>query len=98
NLLPYILLPLMGPEEYSEEESLKMPADLQLLPPDKQRETDCAIIRTHLESIMLLTTSRPIRELFREIQVYAIIRDLHLTVEDESVREVCERIVDVLKR
>ncbi|KAF3927617.1 hypothetical protein AA313_de0209022 [Arthrobotrys entomopaga] len=98
NLLPYILLPLMGPEEYPDEESLDMPTEVQLLPPDKKRETDNTVVAAHLESIMLLTTTREIREKLRELQVYPIIREVHLAVEDEEVRDICERIVNVLQR
>ncbi|KAK6532240.1 hypothetical protein TWF281_006432 [Arthrobotrys megalospora] len=98
NLLPYILLPLMGSEEYPEDESLSMPAEVQLLPPDKKREPDNSIIATHLESVMLLTTTREIREILRELQVYPIVREVHLAVEDDGVRDICERIVNVLKR
>ncbi|KAK6543291.1 hypothetical protein TWF694_000047 [Orbilia ellipsospora] len=98
NLLPYLLLPLMGPEEYPDEESLDMPAEVQLLPPDKKRETDNTVVAAHLESIMLLTTTREIREKLRELQVYPIIREVHLAVEDEEVRDICERIVNVLQR
>lgn len=32
----------------------------------------------------------------KEAGAYVIIRELHLEVEDESVREVCERVVQVL--
>ncbi|KAK6357843.1 hypothetical protein TWF730_007200 [Orbilia blumenaviensis] len=98
NLLPYILLPLMGSEEYPEDESLSMPAEVQFLPPDKKRETDNSIIATHLDSIVLLTTTREIRDSLRELQVYPIVREVHLAVEDDDVREICERIVNVLKR
>jgi hypothetical protein len=50
NLLPYILLPLMGPEEYSDEDTEGMLDELQLLEPDKEREKDVEIMKTHLES------------------------------------------------
>ncbi|KAF3901898.1 hypothetical protein ABW21_db0203582 [Orbilia brochopaga] len=98
NILPYILLPLMGSEEYPDEESLDMPSEVQLLPPDKERESDNSIVSTHLESIMLLTTSREVRDMLRGKQVYPIIREVHMAVEDESVRDVCERLVNVLMR
>jgi hypothetical protein len=34
----------------------------------------------------------------REIKVYPIVRETHLHVEDEEVREACERLVQVLMR
>lgn len=98
NLLPYILLPIMGPEEFSEEESMAMLPDLQLLPPDKQRDSDNGIVTTHLETLLLLTTTREGRDIMREIKVYPIIRECHLHVEDEGVREACDRLVQVLMR
>jgi len=98
NLLPYILLPLMGPEEFPEEESMEMLPDLQLLPPDKQRDGDNSIITTHLETLLLLTTTREGRDKMREIKVYPIIRECHLHVDDEGVRETCDRLVQVLMR
>lgn len=96
NILPYILLPIIGGEEYPEEETMSMLPDLQLLPPDKKRDSDPRIIQTHIETLMLLTTTRPAREYMREINVYPVVRETHLRVDDEEVREACERLVNVL--
>ncbi|KAE8306890.1 hypothetical protein BDV41DRAFT_89212 [Aspergillus transmontanensis] len=98
NLLPYILLPIAGPEEFDEEETLTMLPDLQLLPPDKKRDSENSIIVTHLETLLLLTTTREGRNRMREVQVYPIIRECHLNVDDEDVREACDRLVQVLMR
>ncbi|KAL3704235.1 Protein hgh1 [Talaromyces marneffei ATCC 18224] len=98
NLLPYILLPIMGPEEYPDDESSEMLPDLQLLPPDKRRETDNQIILAHLETLLLLTTTREVRDKMRQVQVYPIIRECHSAVENEEVREACDRLVQVLMR
>lgn len=98
NLLPYILLPLTGPEEFPFDESEHMLPELQLLPPDKARETDNEILVTHLETLLLLTTTRGGRELMRKVQVYALVRECHAEVEDEEVRESCDRLVQVLMR
>lgn len=70
--------------------------DLQLLPPDKQRDPDHNIVQTHVETLTLLTTTLKGRELMRSINVYPIIRETHLRVPDEGVREACERLVNVL--
>lgn len=40
DILPCLLLPLAGNEEYNDEENDKLPLDLQYLPEDKQREAD----------------------------------------------------------
>jgi hypothetical protein len=98
NVLPYLLLPIMGSEEYDDEDSDAMLSELQLLPPDKKRETDHDTIRTHVETLMLLTTTRRGRDLLREVKVYPIVRETHLQVEDDGVREACERLVQVLMR
>lgn len=98
NLLPYLLLPITGPEEFSDEDSQDMLADLQLLPPDKKRDSDVTIIATHVETLMLLTTTREGRDLMRKVKVYPVIRECHLHVEDEGVKEACDRLVQVLMR
>lgn len=98
NLLPYILLPITGPEEFSLDESSNMLPDLQLLPPDKTRDSDNTIIATHLETLLLLTTTREGRDRMRAVNVYPIVRECHLNVDDEEVREACERLVQVLMR
>ncbi|KIW32219.1 uncharacterized protein PV07_03779 [Cladophialophora immunda] len=98
NILPYILLPLAGSEEFSEEESANMLPDLQLLPPDKARDSDNDILVTHLETLLLLTTTREGREKLRKVQVYPLIRETHMHVKDEGVREACDRLVQVLMR
>jgi len=98
NLLPYILLPIAGPEEYSDEETAAMLPDLQLLPPDKKRDPDHTIITTHLETLLLLTTTREGRDKMRAVNVYPIIRECHLHVDNEDVREGCDRLVQVLMR
>jgi len=98
NLLPYIMLPLMGPEEYSDEDMEGMPEECQLLPPDKEREGDVEILKIHLETLLLMTTTREGREVLREKKVYPVLRECHLRVEDEGVREACDRVVQVIMR
>ncbi|KAJ3516415.1 hypothetical protein NM208_g14845 [Fusarium decemcellulare] len=98
DILPYILLPIMGNEEYDVDESMDMLPDLQLLPPDKKRDPDHKNIQTHVETLTLLTTTREGRDLMRRVKVYPVIRETHLRVEDEGVQEACERLVQVLAR
>lgn len=76
----------------------KMLPDLQLLPPDKQRESDADILVTHLESLTLLTTTREGRDRLRDVQVYPIIREVHSHVQNEKVGDAVERLVNVLMR
>lgn len=96
NLLPYILLPIAGNEEFDEEETLDMLPDLQLLPPDKERDSDPEIVQAHVETLTLLTTTREGRDLMREVKVYPLIRETHLHVNHEGVKEACDRLVQVL--
>ncbi|ROT40686.1 DUF383-domain-containing protein [Sodiomyces alkalinus F11] len=98
HILPYVLLPIMGDEDYDVDETMDMLPELQLLPPDKQRDPDSSIIQTHLETLLLLTATREGRELMRQVKVYPIIRETHLRVNDEGVREACDRLVQVLMR
>lgn len=98
NLLPYILLPLMGSEEYSDEDTDGMLDETQLLDPDKTREPQNDIIVTHLETLLLLTTTPAGRKRLRDVKVYPIVRELHTQVENEDVREGCDRLVQVLMR
>jgi hypothetical protein len=72
--------------------------DLQLLAPDKEREHDTEILKTHLETLLLLTTTRGGRDVLRKIKLYPIIRETHIHIEDDEVRESCDRIVQVIMR
>ena len=98
NLLPYILLPIAGPEELDPDEMTGMLPDLQLLPPDKQRDSDPEIIVTHLETLLLLTTTREARDHMRAVQVYPLIRECESHMQNEDVSEVCNRLVQVIMR
>ena len=98
NALPYLLLPLMGSEDYSDEDTEGMLEECQLLPPDKERERDAQVVITHLETLLLLTTTREGREVLRGIKTYPVVRELHLQVHHEGVREGCDRLVQVLMR
>ncbi|KAF4982413.1 hypothetical protein FZEAL_1931 [Fusarium zealandicum] len=98
DILPYILLPIMGNEEYDVDETMDMLPDLQLLPPDKKRDPDNQNVQMHVETLTLLTTTREGRELMRRVKVYPVIRETHMRVQDESVQEACDRLVQVLAR
>uniref|UniRef100_A0A8C8B089 HGH1 homolog n=1 Tax=Otus sunia TaxID=257818 RepID=A0A8C8B089_9STRI len=57
DILPFLLLPLAGPEEFPEDEMERLPLDLQYLPQDKQREEEPDIRKMLLEAIMLVGPS-----------------------------------------
>ena len=97
-MLPYILLPLSGPDPFTLEENEELLDELQFLGEDKVREKDTGVLKTFLETLLLLTTTREGREDLRKAGTYLIIRECHLAVEDDEVREACERLVQVLMR
>ncbi|KAG1701249.1 Protein HGH1 [Nymphon striatum] len=52
NLLPALLLPLAGNEEFKEEEMDQLPLDLQYLPDDKVREEDPSVRKMLIETLI----------------------------------------------
>ncbi|XP_015273986.1 PREDICTED: protein HGH1 homolog [Gekko japonicus] len=96
DLLPSLLLPLAGPEEFPEDEMEKLPLDLQYLPPEKGREPDPEIRKLLLEALLLLTATKPGRLLVRERGTYFILRELHKWEADPGVLAACEKLIQVL--
>lgn len=95
--LPYILLPLAGPEELDLEDQEKLPSSLQFLPSTKKREPDSVLRLTHVETLLLLATTRWGRDYLRGHGVYEIIRGAHLEESVEKVSEHIERLVLLIK-
>ncbi|KAM5137449.1 protein HGH1 homolog [Callospermophilus lateralis] len=96
DILPFLLLPLAGPEDFSEEEMNRLPVDLQYLPPEKQREPDADIRKMLIEAIMLLTATAPGRQQVRDQGTYLILRELHSWEPEPDVRLACEKLIQVL--
>ncbi|XP_013919483.1 PREDICTED: protein HGH1 homolog [Thamnophis sirtalis] len=96
DLLPFLLLPLAGPEEFPEDEMERLPLDLQYLPAEKQREPEADIRKTLLETLLLLTATKPGRLLVRERGTYFVLRELHKWEGDGGVRAACEKLIQVL--
>ncbi|XP_012578320.1 PREDICTED: protein HGH1 homolog, partial [Condylura cristata] len=96
DILPFLLLPLAGPEEFSEEEMERLPVDLQYLPSDKLREPDADIRKMLIEAIMLLTATAPGRRKVRDQGTYLILRELHGWEPEPDVRVACEKLIQVL--
>ena len=88
----------MGSEDYALEEMEKLPEEVQLLEPDKEREPDVGVLTSHLETLLLLTTTMEGREALRDKGVYPVVRECHANVEDERVKESCDRWVQVVMR
>ncbi|XP_055981397.1 protein HGH1 homolog [Sorex fumeus] len=96
DILPFLLLPLAGPEDFSEEEMERLPVDLQYLPPDKLREPDADIRKMLIEAVMLLTATAPGRQQVRDQGAYLILRELHSWEPEPDVRSACEKLIQVL--
>lgn len=52
DLLPRLLLPLAGPEEFDDDDMERLPDDLQYLPSDKTREPEAHIRKMLTEAIL----------------------------------------------
>lgn len=96
DILPFLLLPLAGPEEFPEDEMERLPVDLQYLPPDKQREEEPDIRKMLLEAIMLLTATKAGRHAVREKGTYLVLRELHRWEREPDVLAACEKLIQVL--
>ncbi|KDR19997.1 protein HGH1 homolog isoform X2 [Zootermopsis nevadensis] len=98
DILPCLLLPLAGPEEFEDTEMDKLPPELQYLPESKLRETDPDIRKMLLEALIQLCAKRSSRELMRERNTYLILREFHKWEKDRTVLLACENVVDILIR
>ncbi|GAA5871941.1 hypothetical protein JCM3774_000735 [Rhodotorula dairenensis] len=98
DLLVQLLLPLCGNEEFDIDVLDELPAELQLLPPDKQREPDAQIRGILVETLVLLATTRANRDAMRARGVYHIIKEAHLKEQVPAVKEAMVRLVNLLMR
>ncbi|XP_015240521.1 PREDICTED: protein HGH1 homolog [Cyprinodon variegatus] len=96
DILPFLLLPLAGPEELTEEENEGLPVDLQYLPEDKKREEDPDIRKMLLETLLLLTATKAGRQTLKQKNVYPILREFHRWEKDVYVAAACEKLIQVL--
>ncbi|XP_068627297.1 protein HGH1 homolog [Battus philenor] len=96
DLLTYLLGPLMGNEDYEDEEMDKLPISLQYLPKEKTRDEDVDIRKMILETLNKLCSKRKSREILRDNGVYYVLREYHKWEKDPSVRLACENVVDIL--
>jgi len=100
DVLPFILLPLAGPEEFDDETNEKLPVDLQYLDQNKKREADPDIRTMLLESLAQLCATRHGRMYLRDKCAYEILRELHKFENsdegDKRALRACEDVVDIL--
>lgn len=98
DILPRLLLPLAGNEEFDDEDNEKLPLELQYLSQDKLREEDPDIRHMLIEAITQLVIKRPNRELIRNKQTYLILRELHKWETDSKNLTACADLVNILIR
>ncbi|XP_061111181.1 protein HGH1 homolog [Conger conger] len=96
DILPFLLLPIAGPEELTEEENEGLPVDLQYLPEDKEREEDPDIRKMLVETLLLLTATKAGRLILKNKNVYPIMREFHRWEKEPHVEAACEKLVQVL--
>ncbi|XP_026325655.1 protein HGH1 homolog [Hyposmocoma kahamanoa] len=96
DLLTYLLTPIMGNEEYPDDEMDVLPIALQYLPKEKRRDLDVDIRKMILETLNKLCMKRKYREMLRDNGVYYVLREYHKWETDPKVRQVCENVVDIL--
>lgn len=63
----------------------KLPASIQFLPDTKKREIDPFVRLTHIETLLLLCTTREGREYMRANGVYEVVQKMHETEENLPV-------------
>ena len=100
SILPPLLLPLCSSsqENITEEEMDTLPEECQYLTDQHVQEIDVEIVKIHLETLWLLATRGGVagKRIVKEKGTYIVVRELHLSMEDEGVRRGCERIVDTI--
>ncbi|XP_046735446.1 protein HGH1 homolog [Diprion similis] len=96
DILPRLLLPLAGPEEFDDDDNDKLPIELQYLPENKTRDPDPDIRTMLLEALAQLCATREGREILRDKNVYVILREFHKWEKDRAVLLACENVVDIL--
>ncbi|GLV36837.1 uncharacterized protein CBL_02328 [Carabus blaptoides fortunei] len=98
DILPRLLLPLAGSEEFDDDDNDKLPPELQYLSEDKVREADPDIRCMLLEAIIQLCAKKECREYVRDKNTYVILRELHKWEKDRKALLTCENLVDILIR
>ncbi|XP_063392051.1 protein HGH1 homolog [Cydia fagiglandana] len=96
DILTYLLNPLMGNEDYPDEEMDVLPIALQYLPKEKKRELDVDIRKMILETLNKFCSKRNCREILRNNGVYYVLREYHKWEKDPKALLACENVVDIL--
>ena len=99
-VLTPLMLPLVAPTPFTEEEKKGMDPQLWMLAEDPTRRPDAntAVLKMLLECLLLLCQRRAGREELRKRKVYPVIRNLDLFMEDDDINNVVVDLVDFLIR
>lgn len=85
DLLTYLLNPIMGNEEFPDDEMDLLPIALQYLPKEKRRDPDVDIRKMILEALNKLCMRLKYREMLRESGVYYVLREYYNWETDPKV-------------
>ncbi|CAO1598640.1 MAG: hypothetical protein LQ349_001025 [Xanthoria aureola] len=99
HLISPLLLPLIGSDPaFSESETDLLPPELQLLGPEHMPETDLQVLNNIVESLFLICArgGEGARKSVRDMGTYPVVREVHVGIEDEGIRESVERVVQLL--
>lgn len=96
DLLTFLLTPIIGNEDYPDEEMDQLPIALQYLPQEKQRDRDVDVRKMVLETLNKLCIKKFGREVLRNNGVYYIMREYHKWEKDAKALLACENVVDIL--
>ncbi|PVD33026.1 hypothetical protein C0Q70_08474 [Pomacea canaliculata] len=96
DLLPRLLLPLAGPEEFDEDDMERLPPDLQYLPPTQTREPDPESRKMLVQALTKLSSTRSGRAYLKEKNAYVILRELHKWEKVEDNLSTLMDLIDIL--
>ncbi|KAL8835425.1 MAG: hypothetical protein Q9176_006926 [Flavoplaca citrina] len=99
HIIPPLLLPLIGSDPaFSDSETDLLPPELQLLGPEHKQETDLQVLNNIVESLFLICArgGDAAKKAVKDMGAYPVVREVHVGVEDEGIRESVERVVQLL--
>ncbi|XP_060604805.1 protein HGH1 homolog [Ruditapes philippinarum] len=77
DILPRLLLPLAGPEEFDDDDMDRLPDELQYLPSDKTREPEAHIRKMLSEAILQLCATKSGKKFVKDKNTYVIMREYY---------------------
>lgn len=91
--LPQLVYPLAGGEELKEEETDKLPLDLQYLPEDKVREPDLQTRISISDTLYQMGGTYAVRETYRDSGYYPLLRNYFYWEDGEEAKEHIELVI-----